>query len=212
MKLLNWLPVWQRNFLVWWKLAFTSILGNLADPLIYMVGLGYGLGAMLPAVNGQTYIAFLAGGTVCISGMNAASFEAMYNGFSRMHVQKTWDGILNTPLGLADVLAGELAWATTKSLFAGTAILIVIAALGLTHGPLALWILPAVGVMGLAFSAMGLVWTALARGYDFFMYYFTLFITPMTLISGVFFPTDQLPSWLATIGAWLPLAQGVNFG
>ncbi|MGE5770393.1 MAG: ABC transporter permease, partial [Betaproteobacteria bacterium] len=43
----------------------------------------------------------------------------------------------------------------------------------------------------------------------FFMYYFTLFITPMTLISGVFFPTDQLPGWLAAIGAWLPLAQGV---
>jgi lipooligosaccharide transport system permease protein len=31
----------------------------------------------------------------------------------------------------------------------------------------------------------------------------------MTLISGVFFPTDQLPGWLAVIGAWLPLAQGV---
>jgi lipooligosaccharide transport system permease protein len=41
------------------------------------------------------------------------------------------------------------------------------------------------------------------------MYYFTLFITPMTLISGVFFPKDQLPDWLATIGGWLPLAQGV---
>jgi lipooligosaccharide transport system permease protein len=41
------------------------------------------------------------------------------------------------------------------------------------------------------------------------MYYFTLFITPMTLISGVFFPTEQLPGWLALIGGWLPLAQGV---
>jgi len=39
--------------------------------------------------------------------------------------------------------------------------------------------------------------------------YFTLFITPMTLVSGVFFPTDQLPGWIALIGGWLPLAQGV---
>ena len=31
----------------------------------------------------------------------------------------------------------------------------------------------------------------------------------MTLISGVFFPTNQLPGWLAMIGGWLPLAQGV---
>jgi lipooligosaccharide transport system permease protein len=141
--------------------------------------------------------------------MNAATFEALYSAFSRMHVQKTWDAILNTPLGLADVVAGELFWAATKSLFSGAAILVVVAALGLTHGPLALWALPAIVLTGLAFAALGLIWNALAPSYDFFMYYFTLFITPMTLISGVFFPTDQLPGWLAAVGGWLPLAQGV---
>ncbi len=205
----GWFPVWQRNFLVWRKLALPSILGNLADPLIYMLGLGYGLGAMLPSIDGRPYVAFLAAGTVCASTMNAATFEALYSSFSRMHVQKTWDAILNTPLGLADVVAGELFWAATKSLFSGAAILVVIAGLGLAHGPLALWALPAIVLTGLAFAALGLIWNALAPSYDFFMYYFTLFITPMTLISGVFFPTDQLPAWLATIGAWLPLAQGV---
>jgi lipooligosaccharide transport system permease protein len=206
---LGWFPVWRRNFLVWRKLALPSILGNLADPLIYMLGLGYGLGAMLPSVDGQPYIAFLAAGTVCASTMNAATFEALYSSFSRMHVQKTWDAILNTPLGLPDVVAGELIWAATKSLFSGAAILLVIAVLGLTHGPLAFWALPAIILTGLAFAALGLIWNALAPSYDFFMYYFTLFITPMTLISGVFFPTDQLPVWLATIGSLLPLAQGV---
>jgi len=205
----GWFPVWRRNFLVWRKLALPSILGNLADPLIYMLGLGYGLGAMLPEIAGQSYVAFLAAGTVCASTMNAATFEALYSAFSRMHVQKTWDAILNTPLGLTDVVAGELFWAATKSLFSGAAILVVVAALGLTNGPLALWALPAIVLTGLAFAALGLIWNALAPSYDFFMYYFTLFITPMTLISGVFFPTDQLPGWLAMIGGWLPLAQGV---
>jgi len=207
--LFGFLPVWQRNFLVWRKLALPSILGNLADPLIYMLGLGYGLGAMLPEIGGQPYIAFLAAGTICASTMNAATFEALYSSFSRMHVQKTWDAILNTPLGLNDVVAGELFWAATKSFFSGCAILLVVTAMGLTNGPLALFILPAIVLTGLAFAALGLIWNALAPSYDFFMYYFTLFITPMTLISGVFFPTDNLPAWLAVIGAWLPLAQGV---
>jgi lipooligosaccharide transport system permease protein len=205
----RWFPVWQRNFLVWRKLALPSILGHLADPLIYMLGLGYGLGAMLPSVDGQPYIGFLAAGTVCASTMNAATFEALYSSFSRMHVQKTWDAILNTPLGLPDVVAGELIWAATKSLFSGVAILLVISILGLTHGPLLFWVLPAIVLTGLAFAGLGLIWNALAPSYDFFMYYFTLFITPMTLISGVFFPTDQLPGWLAAIGQILPLAQGV---
>src|SRR5574343_470716 len=158
-------------------------------PMIYMLGLGYGLGAMLPSIDGRPYLAFLAAGTVCASTMNAATFEALYSAFSRMHVQKTWEAILNTPLGLADVVAGDLFWAATKSLFSGAAILVVIT--------------------GLAFASLGLIWNALAPSYDFFMYYFTLFITPMTLISGVFFPTDQLPGWLAAVGQWLPLAQGV---
>lgn len=206
---IGWFPVWQRNFLVWRKLALPSILGNLADPLIYMLGLGYGLGAMLPAIDGQSYVTFLAAGIVCSSTMNAATFEALYSAFSRMHVQKTWEAILNTPLGLADVVAGELFWAATKSFFSGAAILVVVSALGLTNGPLILWVLPTIVLTGLAFAALGLIWNALAPSYDFFMYYFTLFITPMTLISGVFFPTDQLPGWLATVGHWLPLAQGV---
>jgi lipooligosaccharide transport system permease protein len=207
---LGWLPVWQRNFLVWKKLALPSIMGNLADPMIYMLGLGYGLGGLLPSLNGQSYVAFLSAGVVCASAMNAATFEALYSAFSRMHVQKTWEAILNTPLGLRDLLLGELIWAASKSLLAGAAILAVIGVMGLTRGSFALWALPAILLTGLAFAALGLIWNALAPSYDFFMYYFTLFITPMTLISGVFFPTDRLPGWLATLGAWLPLAQGVS--
>ncbi|MEY2632192.1 MAG: hypothetical protein RIR00_846 [Pseudomonadota bacterium] len=206
---LGWLPVWQRNFGVWRKLALTSMLGNLADPVIYMLGLGYGLGSLMPDIGGQPYLAFLAAGTVAASTMNAATFESLYNAFSRMHVQKSWDAILNTPLGLADVLGGELVWAASKAVLSGSAILLVITLIGLVHDPLALWVLPCLLLIGLAFAALGLIWTALAPSFDFFMYFFTLFVTPMTLISGVFFPTDALPGWLAGIGAALPLAQGV---
>ena len=101
------LHVWHRNGLVWRKLAVPSMLGNLADPMLYMLGLGYGLGAMVHDVRGMSYIAFLAAGTVCSSTMNTASFEAMYSGFSRMHVQKTWEAILNAPVMLDDVVLVE---------------------------------------------------------------------------------------------------------
>ena len=207
---LRWLPVWRRNFLVWRKLAIPSVLGNLADPLIYMLGLGYGLGGLLPQVGGVSYVGFLAAGTVVASTMNAATFEALYSAFSRMHVQKTWDAILNTPRSLDDVLTAELVWAASKSLLSGLAILIVIAALGLTTSLLALWVIPVIFLTGLAFAALGLIVCALAPSYDFFMYYFTLFITPMLLVSGVFFPTDQLPAALHTAANWLPLSHAVQ--
>ena len=206
---MRWLPVWRRNFLVWRKLAIPSVLGNLADPLIYMLGLGYGLGGLLAPVQGVDYVRFLAAGTVVASTMNAATFETLYSAFSRMHVQKTWDAILNTPLSLDHVLAGELVWAASKSLLSGLAILLVIGALGLASWPLALWIVPVIFLTGLAFAALGLIVCALAPSYDFFMYYFTLFITPMLLVSGVFFPVGQLPAMLQTVAAWLPLAHAV---
>lgn len=204
------IAVWRRNFLVWRKMAATSILGNLADPMIYLFGLGYGLGRLLPEVGGVSYIVFLASGTVCSSTMNAASFEALYSGFSRMHVQKTWEAILNAPLSLDDVLAGECLWAASKATLSGCAILFVVALLGLVSSPLALWAVPVIFLTGLAFAALGLIITALAKSYDFFMYYFTLFVTPMTLMCGVFYPVEQLPAGLQTTARLLPLSHAVE--
>ncbi|MCX8086697.1 MAG: ABC transporter permease [Rhodocyclaceae bacterium] len=201
--------VWGRNALVWKKLALPSLLGNLADPMIYLFGLGLGLGSLLPEVQGQSYIAFLAAGTICASTMNAASFEALYSAFARMHVQRTWEAIMNAPVDLDDVVAGECLWAATKASLSGAAILAVMALLGHVDSPLAFFILPVIFLAGLAFAALGLIMTALAPSYDFFMYYFTLFITPMTLMCGVFFPMDALPAAVRAIAEWLPLAQMV---
>ena len=207
---LRFVHVWRRNRLVWRKLAIPSMLGNLADPMIYMLGLGYGLGAMLPEVGGTSYIAFLAAGTVCSSTMMSASFESMYSSFSRMHVQRTWDAIMNAPVTLEDVVAGEAVWAASKAFLSGTAVLLVAAALGLVTSALALWVLPLIFLTGLAFGGLGLVMTSLSPSYDFFMYYFTLAITPMMLASGVFFPVEQLPGWLQAVSHVLPLTHAVE--
>ena len=207
---LRFVPVWRRNFLVWRKLAIPSLLGNFADPLIYMLGLGYGLGRLVPEVSGMPYIVFLAAGTICFSTCNAATFEALYSGFSRMHVQRTWEAIMNAPLTLDDVVLAELAWAVTKSFLSGLAILIVAWALGLVASPLSLWILAVIPLIGLAFGALALTITALAQGYDFFMYYFTLVITPMAMLCGVFFPTEQLPPALQAVSAVLPLTHATE--
>ena len=204
------IPVWRRNFLVWRKLALPSVLGNLADPVIYLFGLGFGIGMLVPEVGGVRYISFLAAGMVCYSTMNAASFEVLYSGFSRMHVQKTWEAIMNAPIDLDDVVFAELVWAASKALLSGAAILLVISAFSLVDTRYVLWLLPLIFLVGLAFAALGLVMTALAPSYDFFMYYFTLFITPMTLVSGVFFPIEQLPPALRAAATLLPLTHAIE--
>jgi lipooligosaccharide transport system permease protein len=207
---LRFVPVWRRNLLVWRKLAFASILGNIADPLLYMLALGYGLGALVGDVGGMPYVAFIGTGMVCQSAMFTASFEGMYSAFSRMHVQRTWEGIINAPIALDDVVLAEWVWTGTKAVMSTTAILAVIMALGFGHTWLALWILPLGFLVGLVFGAFGLVMNALAPGYDFFTYFFTLVITPMLLLSGVYFPVEQMPGWLATAANVLPLKHAID--
>jgi lipooligosaccharide transport system permease protein len=203
-------PVWRRNYLVWTKLAVPSVLFNLADPTIYMLGLGYGLGAFLPEIDGVSYIAFLAAGTICFSTMNTATFETLYSAFSRMHVQRTWDAIVNAPLALDDVVLAELVWAASKSFLSGLAILVVVYALGVVTSPLALASLAVVPLIGICFGALGLAITALSPSYDFFSYYFTLVITPMAMLSGVFFPLDRLPAPLRIVAECLPLSHATE--
>jgi lipooligosaccharide transport system permease protein len=211
---MRWWPVFRRNLLVWRKLAVPSLIGNIAEPLIWLVAFGYGMGALVGSVRvGGTevpYILFLASGSVCMSAMNAASFEALYSAFSRMHVQKTWDGIMNAPVSLDDVVTAEMLWAAYKAIFTATAILLVMLALGISHSPklLVAWLV--LLAVGICFACIALIFNALAKGYDFFTYYFTLFLTPMMFLSGVFFPREQLPRVVRTVSDWLPLTNAVE--
>ncbi len=207
---LRFVAVWRRHFLVWRKLAIPSILGNLADPLIMLFGLGYGLGAVLGNVGGGSYFEFLAAGFMASTTMYAATFESLFSAYSRMHVQKTWEAIVNAPMTLDDVLAGEWAWAASKALAAGACMLAIVAVAGFASFPHALLAVPVVVLIGLTFAALGLSVNALASGYDFFSYYMTLFLTPMTMLSGVFFPVEQLPPAILALAQALPLYHGVE--
>jgi lipooligosaccharide transport system permease protein len=211
---MRWWPVFLRNLLVWRKLAIPSLVGNIAEPLMWLVAFGYGLGSLVGQIQlgdqKVPYIVFLASGSICMSAMQAASFEALYSAFSRMHVQKTWDGILNAPVLLDDVVLAEMLWAAFKSLFTVTAILGVMLALGISYSPKLLVAWPVLLLVGITFSCIALIFNALARGYDFFTYYFTLFLTPMMFLSGIFFPREQLPPLVRAVAEWLPLSAAIE--
>ena len=203
-------PVLLRNLLVWKKLAVPSVIGNIAEPLITLVAFGYGLGSMIGQIEGLPYIQYLASGSVAVSAALAATFEALYSAYSRMQVQKTWDSIMNAPIALDDIVFAEMLWAAMKSLFSVAAILLVIFALGISRAPTMLLALPVLAFVGVTFASIALVFNALAKGYDFFTYYFTLVLTPMTFLSGVYFPINQMPGWLQAVAQVLPLTAAVE--
>jgi lipooligosaccharide transport system permease protein len=203
------LTVWKRNVLVWRRLLAPALLLNFGEPFIYLLGLGFGLGLFIGEMAGMPYLTFLASGIVAASAMNTASFEGMYSVYTRMVPQRTYEAMLATPVDVDDILAGEMLWCATKSLVSGVAILAVAALLGAVLDWRAVFAIPVVFLIGLCFAGPAMVMSALSPNYDFFNYYFTLFITPMFILSGVFYPVAALPELLQALVQFLPLTHAV---
>jgi len=202
--------VWQRNFTVYTKLYKSSIVLNFVEPTLYLIALGLGLGAFVKEINGVPYINFIAPGIIASSSMFAATFECTYGTYVRMTYQKTFDAILATPVNLDDLVAGELMWAATKSTFYGTIIMIVISLFGLVDSALIIFVIPILFLSGLLFAVISMIFTAIVPGIDSFNYFYTLFMTPMFLFSGIFFPLTGLPPVVSKIAFFTPLYHLVN--
>lgn len=202
--------VWRRNAKVWTKLIKVSMVIQFGEPLIYLLGLGYGLGQFVPAMDGLPYLTFLASGLVMSSVMNTATFEGMYSCYTRLEPQKTHQAMLATPLRVKDVVIGEQLWAATKGCVPAIALLLVATGLGAITAWTAL-LVPFVALLaGLAFAGFCMPIVPFARSYDYFSYFYTLVIVPMFIFSGVFYPIESLPSLAASIVNLLPLSHAVQ--
>jgi lipooligosaccharide transport system permease protein len=203
--------VWRRDFDVFMKTYKVNFFPPLLEPIFYLIALGFGLGAIVTSIEGVRYIQFIAPALVAISMMYGSFFECTYGSFVRMYYQKTFDAIIATPVSVEEVIAGELLWGATRAAINSTIVLAVVAAFGLVSGPLCL-IVPLVAFFaGLTFSAIGMTFTAIAPNIDFFNYPGFLFITPMFLLSGTFFPLETLPPLVQTAAlVFLPLPHLVK--
>jgi len=203
--------VWQRNFDVFLKTIRTNFLPSLLEPILYLLALGLGLGGFIQSIDGVPYINFIAPALVAVSIMYSSFFECTYASFVRMYFQKTFDAIIATPVSVEEVIAGELVWGATRATINATTVLVVIAAFGLISSPLFL-LMPLLAFLGgLMFASIAMCFTALAPNIDFFNYPAFLFVTPMFLLSGTFFPLSQLPPVVQTAAQiFLPLTHVVS--
>lgn len=212
MKPFSWrfIRVWQRNRDVFFKLWRSEAPGFLAEPVIVLLAMGFGLGAYVGLVDGQRYIEFIAPGIIASYAMFSASFECTYGSFVRMEFQKTYDAIIATPLNVEDVIAGEIFWGATRSLMTGTIILVIAAAFQLVPSPWALLIPILSFLQGIMFASIAIFYTSIVPAIYSFNYYFTLFMTPMFLFSGVFFPLTAFPKIVQTLSWVAPLTPAVH--
>jgi lipooligosaccharide transport system permease protein len=140
--------------------------------------------------------------------MFAASFETTIGSYARFSMQKTWDATLATPVTLMELLLGEASWAACKAMISAVCVLLVGALWGGVASPGgALLSLPLILLGAVGFATCGLLATAYAKSWEFFSYFFTFWITPMFIFSGVFFGVDRFPDYVEPIAWILPMTH-----
>ena len=205
------LRVWRRNLTVYWKTWPVSFIPPLLEPVFYLLAFGVGLSALVGKIQYEgielSYMRFIAPALIAITIMHNAFFENTYGSFVRMYYQKTFDGMMATPLFLEEIITGEIVWGMTKSVIAAFIMMAVISAFGLMTYPQAFMILLVAVVGGLAFGSLGMFFTGIIPHIEIFNLPIFLLITPMFLFGGTFFPIENLPAWAQKIAMALPLTH-----
>jgi len=202
--------VFKRNKDVFMKTYKTNFIPSIIEPILYLFALGFGLGGFISVINGIPYINFIAPALVSVTMMYSSFFECTYGSFVRMYYQKIFDAIIATPITIEEVITAEILWGATKSLINSTIVLAVIVIFGLVPSSLFLLILPLSFLVGFLFSTIAMCFTAIVPSIDNYSYATFLFITPMFLLSGTFFPITSMPEILQTASQlFFPLSNAV---
>lgn len=202
--------VWFRHIRVYTSNLWSNALPPFLEPLIFLAGLGIGLGAYVEDVGQINYILFLASGVIMTSSMYTAAFECSYGTFIRLEFDKVYDGMLGAPISPADLIIGEILFAGSKSTFFALAVLVVTWLLGIITSP---WSIGAVLVgflCGIMFATLSLWITAWVKNINHFNFYYTGFLSPMFFFSGIVFPLESLPQYARWGAETLPLTHVVR--
>ena len=200
-----------RNWTVYKKDLISNISPTVADPALIMVSLGLGLGAYLTNVEGMSYMQFLAPGLTVATALFTSFFESSYGFYVRMTYENVFKAMLTTPIGVREVVMGEMLWVALKGAVMAVGVAIVLSLFGMMANP---WLIPALAIVGflvaLPCGAMGLLATALVNNINQFQTVYSFIIAPLYFLSGIFFPISQMAAPVRVVAEFFPLIHGVR--
>lgn len=199
----------------------TALLPPVCEPLVLLLAFGVGLGGQIGELRWAgavvDYLPYLAPGILAYTAFMTSFFQSLFSAFMRMRYQKSWEGQLTTQVRLEHVIWGEALWAATLATVYAVIVCLVLAGFGLA-GALSLhwaWLPAAIPLLffaALAFSAVGLLFTAVLPSIDHMGLPFFLVIMPIGFVSSTYFPLPDVP-WLKTVVQANPLhhlAEGLR--
>jgi lipooligosaccharide transport system permease protein len=202
-----------RNWLSFKSSAWIAVISGFFEPVLYLLSFGYGIGELVGNISTSTgnisYAAYIAPGLLATSAMNGAIFDSTWNVFFKLNESRLYKAMLSTSLGPLDVALGEIAWALMRGGIYATAFTLVLAGLGLVTSWWALLAVPAAILVAFGFASFGMAITSYMKSHHQ-MNLFDIFLLPMFLFSGAFYPLTVFPGWAQAVIKALPLGQGIE--
>ena len=207
--------IWQRNWLVYRRLWHRSLAFGVLQPVLFLTAMGIGIGSLLTpssleAFGGVPYIDWLGPGLLAAMAMQTATFESTYPIMNKIMWGRNYEAILSTPVGIRSIVGGELAWTAFRIGSLAAVFLVVLAIFGIPRSPTAILAVPFAVLVGVAFSACLIAFTATQKNDVGFSAIFRFVINPLFLFSGTFFPLTNLPEPLRAVAWATPLFHGVE--
>ncbi len=188
----------------------SRIVGALGQPVLFLLALGYGLGAVFAKAGQGNYLEFIAPGII---GMSII-FTAIFNG-----MMVIWDrqfGFLKetlvAPVSRFSIMFGRTLGGATVASAQGTLVLLIAIIAGFR--PVSwLAIFPALLVILLIaflFSALGMIVASKLKDMQGFQLIMNFLVMPLFFLSGALFPLHSAPPVLLWIARFDPLSYGVD--
>lgn len=205
--------VFEKDLVVFRRTWQSYLLSGLSQPVLYLISMGIGLGLYVNrnggAPGGVSYISFLAPALLVTQAMMAAAGESAWPIMGKIEWDKTYIAALNTPVGVSDLLVGDLIWIGFRATLLSLLFLVAIVVLGAAASPLVVLAVPVAVLTAMAFAAPIMAFTATQKDDQGFNALFRFGITPLFLFSGTFFPIESLPLILQPLAWVTPLYHGV---
>jgi lipooligosaccharide transport system permease protein len=201
--------VWRRNFLQFKRTWLLNVFWIVLEPLLALLGIGYGLGSFISSMKGVSYLEFFFPALLCISSMMIAFFEGAYGNFAKLTHQKTYSTMILTCLDPRQVVLGEIFWAASKGTISSLAVGLIAAAFGHVENVMFFPAILVIFISSFLFGALGMLVTSMVKNYDGIILPTSGFIVPMSLFCGTYFPLDQLPIALKYAVYLFPLTHSV---
>ncbi len=209
---INWIGLWtmiRREIQRLARVPIQAVVAPLISALLFIFIFGFVVGGRISSIGGYRYLEFVLPGVVMMNIVNAAFLQATSQIYFQ-RFQKSIEEILVSPLSYVEMIAGTISIVILRSVFTAIGIMLIGVAFGAVHmhsvAEFLFWVI----FVSMIFGFLGIIVALWAKTFEQLNVLVVFFITPLSMVGGVFNTVAMLPGWLRWLAYGNPFFYFIN--